>query len=117
MKIASCLQKWVAEKRYCLTDLSLSDVAEEFGVTSQSLSYFFATVVKERFSTFRKCLRLEEAKRIILEEPGCKLLVVAARVGIPDKCNFRKQFHEKYGLSPSEWQKQCSESDKALIGK
>lgn len=106
-KIARKFHLWVAEKRYCKADMSMSDVAEEFGVSVEALAYYFSNVVGERFCVIRKKLRLEEARRIICENPDCKIVVVANRVGIPDKCNFRKQFHAAYGYSPSEWKRRC----------
>lgn len=111
-RIARKLHLWVAEKKYCYPDISISDVAEEFGVSEEALSFYFTSVVGERFCTIRKKLRLEEARRIICENPGCKLSHVAAKVGISDKCNFRKQFYSEYGLPPSDWQKQCARMKK-----
>ena len=108
-RIAKKLRHWVAEKRFCNPECSLADVAEEFEVTPDALSYYFSTVIRLRFTTFRKHHRLEEAKRIIYDEPGCKLLLVASRVGITDKCNFRKQFHERYGFGPRAWQIRCEQ--------
>ena len=111
-KIARHFHLWVAEKQYCRPDMSVADVAEEFGVSVEDLAYYFSTVVGERFSTVRKRLRLEEARRIICEHPEYKLVVVANRVGILDKCNFRKQFYSVYGYSPRDWQKQCADMKK-----
>lgn len=108
-KIARRFHLWVAEKKFCNPDLSLSDVAEEFGVSEEALAYFFSTVMKERFSSVRKRLRLEEARRIICEHPEYRIIYVASRVGILDKCNFRKQFFQQYGYPPSEWQRRCAE--------
>ena len=108
-KIARKLHLWVAEKRYCRTDCTMADVADEFGVSVEALAYYFTNVVGERFGVVRKKLRLEEARRIICENPDCKIVVVGNKVGIPDKCNFRKQFHEAFGYSPSEWRKRCLE--------
>ena len=108
-KIARQFNLWVAEKKYCRQDLSMSDVAEEFGVSEEALSFYFTNVAGERFSTIRKKLRLEEARRLICEDPSRKLSHVANTVGIPDKCNFRKQFFSVYGIPPSEWQRQCAE--------
>ena len=108
-KIARHFHLWIAEKKYCIPDLTMSDVAEEFGVSEEALSYYFANVVGERFSSFRKKLRLEEARRLICENPDSKLSRIANKVGIPDKCNFRKQFYSVYGIPPSEWQKQCAD--------
>ncbi|MBR5924608.1 MAG: AraC family transcriptional regulator, partial [Bacteroidales bacterium] len=93
-RISRQFHLWVAEKRYCQPDISLADVAEEFGVSVEALSYFFSVVVGQRFTSIRKKLRLEEARRIICEHPEYKIVMVANIVGIQDKCNFRKQFHE-----------------------
>ncbi len=106
-RISRKFNLWVAEKKYCSPDIPLSAVAEEFGVSEEELSYYFSTVVGSRFSTVRKRLRLEEARRLINENPEMKLIHVANRVGIRDKCNFRRQFKEVYGYSPSEWQEEC----------
>ena len=111
-KIARKFHLWVAEKRYCKTDMSMSDVAEEFGVSVEALAFYFSHVVGERFSVVRKNLRLEEARRMICENPDSKIVVVANKVGIPDKCNFRKQFHTAFGYSPSEWKRRCMEMKK-----
>ena len=111
-KIARRFHLWVAEKRYCKTDVTMADVADEFGVSVEELAYYFSNVVGERFSVVRRKLRLEEARRIICEHPDSKIVVVANKVGIPDKCNFRKQFHTAYGYSPSEWRRRCAESKK-----
>lgn len=107
-RIARKFHLWVAEKGYCKTEATMADVAEEFGVSVESLAFFFSHVVGERFSVIRKKLRLEEARRLICEDPECKIVVIANKVGIPDKCNFRKQFWAEYGYSPSEWRKRCA---------
>lgn len=106
-RIARKFNLWVAEKKFCRPDAPLASIAEEFGVSEEELSYFFSTVVGSRFSTVRKRLRLEEARRLINENPWMKLILVANRVGIMDKCNFRRQFKEMYGYTPSEWQREC----------
>ena len=111
-RIARQFHLWIAEKKYCRHDMSMAEVAEEFGVSEEALSFYFSSVVGERFSSFRKRLRLEEARRLICENPDSKLSHVASRVGIPDKCNFRKQFYSVYGIPPSEWQRQCAEMKK-----
>ena len=109
-KISKKLHLWIAEKKYCIPDMSVAEVAEEFGVSEEELSCFFSTVMDSRFSSVRKRLRLEEARRLINEYPNMKIIQVANRVGIRDKCNFRKQFRELFGCSPSEWKAECSKS-------
>ena len=106
-KILDKFNLWVAEKRYCAADISLGDLASDFGVSEEELSYFFSTVIGDRFTSIRKKLRIDEARRIICEHPEFKIAKVARMVGIRDKCNFRRQFHESFKMSPREWQEQC----------
>ncbi len=106
-KISKGIQKWIEDKGFCRSDQTVSDFAEEIGVTEESLAYYSSAVLGERFSTFRKRLRLTEAHRLIEENPKEKIHVIAFRVGISDKANFRRQFYEQYGMAPSEWQKEC----------
>jgi len=111
-KISHNLNRWIAEKGFCSPDATLPNVAREFGVSEEELSYYFSTIVCSRFSSLRKTLRLEEARRLINENPKRTLISVANSVGILDKCNFRKQFYQAYGMPPSEWQRQCAEAKK-----
>ena len=106
-KIARKFNLWVAEKKFCNPDEGLSDLAEEFGITEEELTTFFTVVMDSRFSSVRKRLRLEEARRLINENPYMKIVQVANHVGIKDKCNFRKQFREAFGIPPAEWQREC----------
>ena len=47
-RIIRKLKLWVEEKRYCLTDQSLADVATSFEVSEETLSYFFSISAKLR---------------------------------------------------------------------
>lgn len=106
-KISRALEAWIVDKKYCIPNQTIQDVADELDVSAEAFSYYCTTVLGERFGSFRKKLRIEEAKRIIEEEPECKMVNVAFRVGIHDKCNFRRQFFEICGCPPSEWKKRC----------
>lgn len=106
-KITKALQGWIADKKFCIPDQTLSEVAEDLDVSPNAFSYYCVTVLKERFTSFRKKLRLAEARAIIERNPDEKLINVAYMVGIQDKCNFRRQFYEVYGMTPGEWREKC----------
>jgi len=111
-KITRALELWIAEKRYCLPEQTLQDVARDLDVSAEAFSYYCTNVLGERFGSFRKKLRMAEARRIIEQEPECRMVNVAFRVGIADKCNFRRQFFEMYGCAPSEWKRRCRAVEK-----
>ncbi len=107
VKIAKGLMDWISAKAFCRGSDSLNDVADSIGVSAAALSYYCNHVLGTHFATFRKILRLKEAKELIKANPYASLVSVAYSVGIYDKCNFRRQFHEEYGLPPSEWRRRC----------
>jgi len=106
-RITAGLETWIDEKGFCRTDENLAEVAERIGVSPDALSYYCSNIIGEHFGTFRKRLRLEEAKSLIKEDPQRTLISVAASVGILDRGNFRRQFYELYGYSPSEYRQKC----------
>lgn len=93
---------WLFRKGY-LETVSEEDVAKGLGVTMQELSSFCRIKLGSNFRQIRKEYRIREAKNLLKENPNLPLDVLGERVGIPDKSNFRRQFIEVTGCSPSEW--------------
>ena len=106
-KISENLRLWIDSKAFCRQNETIPKVAEQLGVSPESLSYYCTHVLGEHFSTFRKKLRMEEAKSLIRKNPDAPIADIAVSVGIPDKANFRRQFYECFGFPPSEWRKRC----------
>ena len=82
-------------------------VADELGVSKEQLSFYFSNRIHRRFDTWRMELRIEEAKILLVDFPDVPASAVGAMVGIPDKSNFRRQFYEQTGFTPSEWRAAC----------
>ena len=55
-----------------------------------------------KFPTVRKVLRIEDAKKL-LSETDIPISNISKMVGFNDKSDFRKQFREMLGYTPSEW--------------
>ena len=102
-EIVEKLERWLAGKGYCIADESMSDVCRRIGLTRFELTWVSKSVYGENFLTLRKRMRIAEAARLLLEDNEEPIAVVAVRVGIPDKSNFRRQFAEVMGLTPQEW--------------
>ena len=89
------LDKWIREKRWA-EDLTMQDIADE-------LSLFFRIQTGKNFLKWRKERRIEEAKKLLLEDRDIPTLIIGEAVGICDKSNFRRQFKEITGCTPAEW--------------
>lgn len=106
-KVLSMVDKrlgdWVAAGKYKLNYSSIDDILKELDVTSDELSYFCATRFGKSFLTWRKELRIEEAKRMLVDYPRIPAYKIGKSLGIADKADFRHQFKSATGMTPSEW--------------
>ena len=106
-KVLSMVDKrlgdWVAAGKYKLNYSSIDDILKELDVTSDELSYFCATRYGKSFLTWRKELRIEEAKRMLVDYPRIPAYKIGKSLGIADKADFRHQFKSATGMTPSEW--------------
>lgn len=99
------LSRWVAEGKHLVKYNCMDDILEDLDLTSYELTYYCSTRLKKTFLCWRKELRMEEAKRMLLDHPEMPACQVGRALGITDKSNFRHQFKSVTGLTPSEWRK------------
>ena len=97
------LKKWVDNKMYCEYDKTRDQVVEELHTTKELLNLYFIHKVGVDFRTWRTNLRIEEAKRILLENEDLSLNMVAEMSGFSDKSNFHRQFTKIVGCSPKQF--------------
>ena len=94
---------WVREKGYCRAELTMQQVADSLNITHSDLSWVCGRVYGTSFLNLRKRLRLKDAARMLVEQKNVPVAVIAARVGIPDRTNFKRQFFSEYGMNPQDW--------------
>ncbi|MBQ6179290.1 MAG: AraC family transcriptional regulator [Bacteroidales bacterium] len=94
---------WLTDGKYKLNYKSIDDILKELDVTSEELSYYCATQFGKSFLTWRKELRIEDAKRLLLEYPEIPSYKIGQSLGITDKADFRHQFKSVTGVTPKEW--------------
>lgn len=96
------IDRWTKEKGWT-EDLCQEDVARKLNVRSEQLGLYFRTRTGKSFLRWRRELRVEEAKRLLMENRDMPTALVGEAVGIPDKSNFRRQFKEITGYTPAQW--------------
>ena len=102
-KLDRNIEQWVAEKRYCEYDNTRDQIASELKTTKDILHLYFMTKMGVDFRTWRTGLRIEEAKRLLLENRDASINIVAEVSGFSDKSNFHRQFVKIVGCSPKQW--------------
>lgn len=102
-RLEKAMKVWIENRRYRECSLSREDVASELNTSKAFMSAYFADILKSDFYTWRTSLRIEDAKKILLEEADLPSSLVGEMVGINDRSNFHRQFKKVTGLSPKQW--------------
>jgi len=94
------------EKIFADEELSLRDLASELGISPHQLSEILNERIKKNFNTFVNEYRVEEARRMLIEEPKRSILSVGIAVGFNSNTTFCTVFSKIEGISPSQYRKQ-----------
>jgi two-component system response regulator YesN len=85
--------------------LPVQRICDIFGISTSYLSQLFRKHIKMSFVEYVTSLRIEEAKRIMIEHPEIAIKDIAARLGFSDQFYFSKVFRTATGMPPSEYGK------------
>lgn len=106
------LEKWVLEGKYRIKYNSIDEILDELGLTSDELNLYCTQVFGKRFLSWRKELRIEDAKRMLISEPHIPASKIGEALGISDKADFRHQFKSLTGLTPTGWREKNLKKNK-----
>ena len=102
-RLEKALQKWVEDRRYRECNLSRDDVAAQLNTSREFLNTYITKVLKLDFNSWRTSLRIDEAKKLLLESRDLPVSLVGEMVGISDRSNFHRQFTKQVGCTPKQW--------------
>lgn len=91
------------------SDLVVGKVAKALYINQSYLRSMFKQEVGMTLNEYRTKLRMDEAKRMI-EEGGIKLTEIGLMIGYKDPCYFSRRFKQYFGVSPSKYELQISQS-------
>jgi AraC-like DNA-binding protein len=80
--------------------LSLGLLAREVHVSPSHLGYLLRTELGTSFKPLLQCLRIEQAKRLLCEQPRLRITEIAQRVGFGDLSHFERSFRRQVGACP-----------------
>ncbi len=104
--VRKAVSAWVSENGYERPLPTVTDIAADIGVPEAQLNRFIRSWYDKGVLSWRKELRIEEAKRLLLSLPDVPVSEIGRLVGIEDKSNFRKQFTELVRMSPRAWREE-----------
>lgn len=84
-------------------EISFQELGEKFGFTPEYLGKIFKKYAGETPSKYLTKLRMNEAKRLLIHEPGMEIQKIGELVGYKDGFYFSRVFKSYTGMQPSEF--------------
>lgn len=98
------LEEWLEkEKPYLNPDFQLQDLRQVLPMNRTYLSQFINTKYGCSFYHWVNGLRIEQAKRLLTENPEMKLKDIAQQSGFSSPTVFSRIFIRETGINPREW--------------
>jgi len=100
--VEQAVTQWTSQGGHLQVGLKLPNAAEAIGVPQYQLSSW----LKQQgytYASWMTDLRIDEAKRMLIEHPEWNNEAIAQQCGFSDRTYFQKKFKEKTGLSPAEY--------------
>ena len=105
------LENWMrTEKPYLNKDFRLTDLAQILPLNRTYLSQFINNEFGCTFYQYVTNYRIEEAKRVMLQNPEMKVQEISDRCGFSSPTVFGRTFAREMGCAPSEWTEQFKNS-------
>jgi transcriptional regulator GlxA family with amidase domain len=102
-QIGDAVDKWIVQKGYTKTLPTVEAIAQDIGVPADQLSIYIRVRSRKSVLTWRKELRIWEARELLRFFPDLPISVIGEMVGIDDKTNFKRQFLQIVGTTPRDW--------------
>lgn len=101
--LKEALEQYIAAKGYTQIDIDNENIMQQLNADRATINHYFNNVLGMDFRTWRTMLRVEEAKKLIRQNPGMTMNIIGEKAGFSDKSNFSRQFKKFVGCSPTEY--------------
>lgn len=101
--IQSALDSWIEKRGFSNQDISLAKLAHSIGVPTTMLSRYIGICHGVTFRVWLSRIRIEEAKRILINNPEATIEYVAEECGFSSRSYFQNLFKAETGFTPREW--------------
>ena len=112
--LEKALEAWQARQGWREPVRTVGEAAERLGTDTGTLYAYFRDRIGLDFRTWRTRLRLEDAKRMLADNPLLPPADAARLCGFSNRSNFSRQFLAYTGQTPAEWQRDAGASSGGL---
>lgn len=103
LSIQTNLEVWIAQKGYQQRGMTITDVAKSIKTNRTYLSKYINSVYRASFRSWITTLRIEEAKRLLLEDSENSINNIAQTIGFASVESFTHIFTRNEGVPPTKW--------------
>ena len=87
-------------------DISLNDMAYALGISAKYCGNLFKRLSNDSFKNFLNSYRIQQAKRILEENPNIKVVDLSRQVGFNSSSSFIRVFGKYTGVTPGAYASQ-----------
>lgn len=103
LDLTSKLTEWTNQKKYCKQNLTIVILAKEIGTNQKYLSRYFNETCNLSFRDWLNDLRMQEAKKILLDNSNITVESIASECGFTSRTHFHTLFVKMFGMTPSQY--------------
>ena len=103
LEIERRLDMWVGKNGYQERDVSLVTLSACISVSRRDLTDYFEQRLNTTFRVWLSDIRLEVAKRMLLEHPEYSNEAISASCGFSSRSQLYNLFRDRLGMTPKEW--------------
>ena len=104
-EIAERIKGWINADGYVRIGLTIKDLSEQLHTNRTYLSEYINTTYGVSFRDWITGLRIDYAKRLLVQYPKLTLADISERSGFLSPSHFIRLFKEKTGCTPTKWRK------------
>lgn len=102
--IRKAIEHWRTEGGYSQSDVNSTNLAAKLHISKRHLILYLSECEGKTFRVWLSELRIEEAKRMLLEAEDYKLETIAYACGFSHRNYLQNRFKSITGFTPREWQ-------------
>lgn len=102
-KLDPYISEWESKKGYCEKSVSRKELMKRFDTYEAEFDIYYSSVFQASFEQRLEYLRVEEAKRIMTDNPSVDSSALAAQVGYSSPFVFYQAFHKLTKQTTTEW--------------
>lgn len=103
-QIRTSIERWRKAQGYSQPDVNSTNLAAKLRIPKRQLILYLSVYEGKTFRVWLSELRIEEAKRMLIEDENYKLETIAYACGFSHRNYLQNRFKAITGFTPCEWQ-------------